>query len=305
MKGLLRALAGTAIVCVIVIIISITIGVFRLAVSGGGGGSREDHVAVINLEGIILESSDFLRKVDEVTDNEYAKAVVVRIDSPGGVVGPSQEFFESLKKLDEKKPVIISMGAVAASGGYYAALGGRKIYANPGTLTASIGVIMEFVNTEKLYNWAKIERMTLKAGKLKDVGNPNRPMKPEEKAFINTLLADIHAQFRTAVQSRRGLSEAEMETATDGRIMSGEQALKAKLVDALGGIADAIAEARSAAKLPEDAPVHYPRPPKGMVEKYFFGETLSGIGEVMGLLKSTQPFALRSGWQVLLLAPLY
>ncbi|MCB0405022.1 MAG: signal peptide peptidase SppA [Bdellovibrionales bacterium] len=305
MKGLLRALAGTAIVCVIVIIISITIGIFRLAVSGGGGGAREDHVAVLNLEGVILDASDFLRRVEEVKDNDYAKAVVVSINSPGGVVGPSQEFFESLKKLDEKKPVIISMGAVAASGGYYAALGGRKIYANPGTLTASIGVIMEFLNTEKLYNWAKIERFTLKAGKLKDVGSPNRPMKPEEKAFLNTLLADIHAQFKTAVQTRRGLSDAEMEDTTDGRIMTGQQALKAKLVDALGGLADAVAEARAVAKLPEDAPVHYPRPPKGMLEKYFFGETLSGIGEVLGVLQSTQPFALRSGWQILLLAPLY
>ncbi|MEZ4752005.1 MAG: signal peptide peptidase SppA [Bdellovibrionota bacterium] len=305
MKGLLRALAGTAIVCVIVIIISITIGVFRLAVSGGGGGAREDHVAVINLEGVILDASDFLRKVDEVRDNEYAKAVVVRINSPGGVVGPSQEFFEGLKKLDEKKPVIISMGAVAASGGYYAALGGRKIYANPGTLTASIGVIMEFVNTEKLYNWAKVERLTLKAGKLKDVGSPNRPMRPEEKAFLNSLLADIHTQFKTAVQTRRGLSDAEMEDTTDGRVMTGQQALNAKLVDALGGLSDAVAEARAVAKLAEDAPVQYPRPPKGMLEKYFFGETLSGIGEVLGLLESTKPFALRSGWQVLLLAPLY
>jgi protease-4 len=150
----------------------------------GPSTGRTAHVAVVEIKGVLLSSSRTVREIQEVLDTPQAKALVIRINSPGGLVAPSQEIFEAVKKADKKIPVVISMASVAASGGYYIALGGRKIIANPGTLTASIGVIMEFMNVEKLYQWAKIDAFSLTSGKLKDAGSPLRPMSPDEKNYF-------------------------------------------------------------------------------------------------------------------------
>ena len=165
MKPLLRALAATAIVCTIILFVATTLA-FVGAMWPGKGKLGNDHIAVVNVSGIIYTSTELLKEIDDIAQDENVKALVVRINSPGGLVAPSQEYYEAFKKLDKKIPVVVSMASVAASGGYYAALGGRKIYANPGTLTGSIGVIMEFVNNQKLYKWAKIDRYSLKAGRL-------------------------------------------------------------------------------------------------------------------------------------------
>jgi protease-4 len=238
----------------------------------GKKGLREPHVAVVELSGLIIGASSILRDLDDLRENALVKAVVMRINSPGGLVGPSQEIFEALKRVDEKIPVVISMGSLAASGGYYAALGGRKIIANPGTLTASIGVIMELVNTRRLYEWAKIDRYTLKAGKFKDTGSPLREMTKEDRALLEGLLQNVHAQFITAVKQRRKIDGERLGTATDGRVLSGEQALKLGLVDGLGGLEVALHEARSLAGLSKDAPVSYPGSKRGFLRRLVLGD---------------------------------
>lgn len=311
MKPLVKALAGTAIVCAILLAIVFTFAIVKLVWPSKGdlGG---DHVAVVELKGVILSATELLREVREITDEETAKALVVRIDSPGGLVAPSQEFYEAFLKIDKKIPVVVSMASVAASGGYYAALGGRRIYANAGTLTASIGVIMEFANTSGLYQWAKIDRYTLKAGKLKDIGSTLRPMTAEEREVLNGMLRNIHEEFRGAVRARRKLDGERLDQVTDGRILTGKQALEAGLVDAIGTLEDAVAEAKKLAGLKEDAHVRYPEEKKGFVEKLLLGHAERSVtGEAGRLLEQvlrpggTGPWGTDSPrWQVLLMAQL-
>lgn len=268
----------------------------------------KDRVAVIEIKGPIFRSSRFTRQIEQLLTEKKIKGLVVRINSPGGLVGPSQELYQSLKKADALIPVVASIGSVGASGGYYAALGARKVFANPGSLTASIGVISEFANLERLYQWAKIERFTLKSGKLKDVGTDTRKMTPEERDFLVRMLQDIHAEFKLTVKKARNLSDTQVEQWTDGRVMTGTQAFEAKLVDSLGGISEAIEEAKQLAGLPKDAPVDYLGRNKKSVlkellgsedEDSWVGEWVNRFDRMVDLLTPTP-----TGWRILLMAPI-
>lgn len=307
MKSVFRVTAAILTICFTIVAVTVT---YQIAFSRFFNPSTKSksHVAVVDLTGIIISSYSLTKELDELSKRDNVKAIVLRINSPGGVVAPSQEIYEALKKTDQKKPVIASMGALAASGGYYAALGARKIFANPGTLTASIGVIMEFVNTEKLYSWAKVSRFNLTAGKFKDVGSPLREMKPEEKALLTTMLTDIHTQFRTAVQTRRKLTPEELDSVADGRVMTGNQALQAKLVDNLGGLEDAIKEAKTIAQIPEDSFVEYPRSKGGIIKELLFGSEESEADELFkgfsDLISSLRAQPITPGWKVMALSPL-
>ncbi|NBY21100.1 signal peptide peptidase SppA [bacterium] len=308
MKTLMRILGAIVAVCFTAMIAIITLSVIKRAAFESPQSPMSPHIAVIDISGVIYSSQTFIKEIEQVEQSKQCKALVIRINSPGGVVGPSQEMFEAIKALDQKIPVIISMGSLAASGGYYAALGGRKIFANPGTLTASIGVIMELMNTEKLLDWAKVERFAIKAGKLKDVGSPTRKMLPEEKAFLQSLLNDVHLQFRMAVKERRKLTDEELEQATDGRVMTGSQAKQAKLVDALGGYQDAVKEARKLAKLPETAPVIVKEPQRGLLKNLLLGseaEEESRWDKIFNsLAQGLQLITSSSHWRVLYLSPI-
>jgi protease IV len=287
--------------CLFVVIFTI-IGVKR-AVFGTSAEMRADHVEVMELSGVIVSSTTFLKELKEAVDASQVKAIVLRVNSPGGFVAPSQEIYEAVKRADQKKPVVVSMASLAASGGYYVALAGRKVFANPGTLTGSIGVIMEFVNMEKLYNWAKMERYTLKAGKFKDIGSPQREMKKEEKDLLNSMLADIHSQFKATVKDRRKLSDEEIEKTCDGRIFTGTQARDAKLIDEVQDIENVVLEAKKMAGLKPDAPVHYPEAKSSLFRKLFFDDDANSLFEAkLGLDPLVAAF--RPGFQVLLLSPL-
>lgn len=233
--------------------------------------SSEPYVAVVEVSGVIMDSSEFRASLKDLLEDDELKAIVVRINSPGGLVAPSEEIYYALKKADEKVPVIASMGSLAASGGYYAALGARKVYANAGTLTGSIGVIMELANTERLYEWAKVERYTLKAGKFKDIGSSSRKMTPEERELMQSLLDNMHKDFRDKVQKNRKLTDDELNSVADGRIFTGLQAKSAKLVDEIGPMSEALAEAKRQGGLKEDAYVHYPKEEEGLVRKLLLG----------------------------------
>lgn len=272
MRGILKVVGISLALFFTVLILTATFSFIRMAWFGGGKGPTANHVQVLDLNGVILTSGSLIKQFKEAVDNKSTKAIVLRINSPGGVVAPSQEIYEAVKKADTKIPVVVSMGSVAASGGYYIALGGRKIFANPGTMTASIGVIMEFMNTQKLYQWAKMDRFSITSGKFKDAGSPLKPMTAEDKALFQALVNDVYTQFRTEVKERRKLSEEELNKVADGRVVTGTQALQAKLVDTLGGFEEALAEAKTLAKLPADAPVAFPEKSQGLLRKIILGD---------------------------------
>jgi protease IV len=237
-----------------------------IAVSDDGlpGGAK---VAVVEVEGVIgadsgrgLDTDGIIRVLGEYRDDPAVRAVVLRINSPGGVVAPTQEIFNAVRRLrDAKKPVVASLGSVAASGGYYVAVAADRIYASPGTLTGSIGVVMQLANLEGLLKKVGVEYVVVKAGAYKDVGNIARAMTPEERRILQALLDDVYDQFVTAVAEGRGLDPQVVRGFAEGRIYSGRQAQGLKMVDELGGLEEAIEAAAKMAGLPAKPRVIYPR----------------------------------------------
>jgi protease-4 len=218
------------------------------------------RVAIVELEGIIVNVDDVVRELKSHRENSGVKAVVMRINSPGGVVAPTQELHDAVLRLREAgKPVVASLGAVAASGGYYVAVACDQVYANPGTLTGSIGVIMQLANFEQLMKKVGVDYVVVKAGQFKDIGSPGRPMTPDERRVMQALLDDVHGQFIGAVAAGRKLSREEVARFADGRIFSGVQAKDLKMVDALGGLEEAITAAARLAGLPLPPAVIQPR----------------------------------------------
>jgi protease IV len=200
-----------------------------------------NRLALVKIEGLLLGSEQVVEELRNYTEDSSIKAIVIRIDSPGGGVVPSQEIYNAVKNARrEGKKVVVSMGSVAASGGYYIAAAADKIVANPGTLTGSIGVKMEFPNFEKLLEKIGVKGMVVKAGEFKDVGSPYRDMTPQEQKLLQNVIDDVHDQFIKAVAEGRGLPEADVRTIADGRIFTGQQALALRLVDQLGDLAESI-----------------------------------------------------------------
>lgn len=200
----------------------------------------ENEVGLVTVEGGIFESRDTVDELDKYRKDDGVKAVVVRIESPGGTVAASQEIYNAIKRLSLEKPTIISMGSVAASGGYYIACGATKIVANPATITGSIGVRMDLMQFGELLKWAKIDHETLKSGKFKDIASPDRPLTPEERQILEKMLLEMHRQFKDIVMKERKIPEEMMEKIADGRIFAGEEALSIGLVDQLGGLFEAV-----------------------------------------------------------------
>jgi len=200
-----------------------------------------DRIALVRLEGLLVTSEHVVAELNDYAEDSSIKAIVIRIDSPGGGVVASQEIYNAIKNArHEGKKVVASMGTVAASGGYYVAAAADRIVANPGTLTGSIGVKMEFANIEKLLEKIGVKGMVVKAGEYKDVGSPFRDMSEPEKKILQDVIDDVHSQFIKAVTDGRNLQEAEVRTIADGRIFTGRQALDLKLVDQLGDLTDSI-----------------------------------------------------------------
>jgi protease-4 len=200
-----------------------------------------DRVALVKLEGLLITAEPVVEELNDYAEDSSVKAIVLRIDSPGGGVVVSQEIYNAVKNArKEGKKVVASMGTVAASGGYYVAAAADRIVANPGTLTGSIGVKMEFANIEKLLEKIGVRGMVVKAGEYKDVGSPFREMSAQEKKLLQDVIDDVHSQFIKAVAEGRNMQEAEVRAIADGRIFTGRQALDLKLVDQLGDLADSI-----------------------------------------------------------------
>ena len=223
--------------------------------------SGQDRVALIRVEGVILDAQATISELKQYSENPLVKAIVLRIDSPGGGVVPSQEIHDAVKRVKNKsnKAVIASMGTVAASGGYYIAAATDRIIANPGTLTGSIGVIMEMANFEGLLKKVGVEGVVIKSGRFKDVGSPLRKMSDEERKLLQSVMDDVHHQFIEAVADGRSLEVSEVEPLADGRIYTGRQAKEARLVDELGDLDDAIHIAADIAGMEGEPKVIEPR----------------------------------------------
>lgn len=203
---------------------------------------KKEAVLYLELEGVIIDGKQFLKDLRKYAKQDNIRGVLVRINSPGGVVGPSQEIYQELNRVrkDYKKPVVVSANAVMASGAYYAAVAADKVFVNPGTLMGSIGVIMEFANLEKLYDWAMIKRYSLTTGDYKDTGSDSRPMRVDEKELLQNLIDEVHDQFKTAVQEGRNLNRERVESYADGRIFTGKSGVKLGFADEVGGFQDAM-----------------------------------------------------------------
>jgi len=209
--------------------------------SGGGGLLRTGSVvAVVPLDGEIEASDDFVETLRDLEDEDRVAAVVVRINSPGGAVAPSQEMYAAIRSLVASKPVVASLGAVAASGGYYVASAADVIVASPGTLTGSIGVIMSLTNVRGLMEKLGVEATIVTAGKWKDTGSPFRAVTPEERSMLQKMADQVHTQFIDAVAAGRKLDPARAREVGNGRIYTGEEAQQLGLVDELGGLEAAV-----------------------------------------------------------------
>ncbi len=199
-----------------------------------------EKVAIVRVEGPIISSDRVIEELRGYGKDPSVKAVVLRVESPGGAVAPSQEIYEEVRKLKDKKPVVVSMGSVAASGGYYISAPATRIYANPGTVTGSIGVIMELPNMKKLMDKIGIKTEVIKSGRHKDLASVWRGIGEEERKILQGVLDDVHSQFISAVSEGRSIDRSKVEGIADGRIFTGRQAVQIGLVDSIGNLQDAI-----------------------------------------------------------------
>ena len=234
------------------LILGIIVALFVLMLvlrSMDGGTPIGQKVAVVDITGVITKSDETIKLIHAYRDDSSIKAIVVRINSPGGSVAPVQEIYSELQKID--KPIVASMGGTAASGGYYIACAADTIMANPGTLTGSIGVIMQFTRLKGLYDKIGLEHQVIKSGEFKDTGSPFRELTEAEQVVLQSTVDDVYNQFvDTIFEARKSLlSRSEILELADGRIFSGQQALNSKLLDQLGNLPEAIEAAGKLANI--------------------------------------------------------
>lgn len=219
----------------------------------------EERIGVLPVEGIIRDSAEVVSELTRLRKDKSIKAVILRINSPGGAVAPAQEICAEIKRTSAQKPVVASLGAVAASGGYYIAAPSRMIIASPGTLTGSIGVVMQFVRVEDLLGKLGIQLEVLKAGEFKDMGSPHRRLTEKEREMIQELMEDVRTQFIREVSEGRRLSMEKVSAFADGRIFTGSKARELGLVDRMGGMEEAVAAAKELAGISGDVSLVYPK----------------------------------------------
>jgi len=233
-----------------------------------------EKVAVVEIRGLITESRSVIDRIIKFKKDKTVKAIVLRIETPGGAVGPSQEIYREVRKTGQVKKVVVSMGAVAASGGYYVSSAAHKIFANPGTITGSIGVVAEFSNIEEILKKVGLKTVTIKSGDFKDIGSPLREMTSEEHQLIKGIIDGVHKQFIRAVAEGRNLPIEAVEKIADGRILTGEQAKELGLIDQLGNLQDAITLASQLAGIKGEPHIIYPEKKRPSVWDFLLGALL-------------------------------
>jgi protease IV len=241
-----------------------------------------EKIAVVELQGEIFSSEETVKQFKKYREDKSIKAILFRVDSPGGGVVASQEIYEEVKKTrDHGKPIVVSMGALAASGGYYVSCAANRIVANPGTLTGSIGVISQFMRFDPLLTKIGIEGTTIKSGKYKDSGSPFRKMSGDDKSYFQSLMNEVHRQFISVVEEERGLDHDSVLRYADGRVFTGEEAVSMGLVDTLGTYEDAVGIAAKLAGIRGEPSVVKERRRGLSLFERVFGETK--IPDFLGL----------------------
>jgi protease-4 len=235
----------------------------------------QEKIGVVEIFGPIMLSEDIVEQIHKYADDSSIKAIIIRIDSPGGGVAPSQEIFNAVLKARQKKKVVASMATLAASGGYYIAVGADKIIANPGTITGSIGVIMGFVDLQELMKKIGISPVVVKSGPFKDIGANARPVTDADRKVLQAVIDDVYAQFVDAVAKGRKMDVAKVKTLADGRIYSGNQAKDLGMVDELGGMDEAVELTAKLAGIKGKPTLVREKPKLGFI-KELLGEKLSG-----------------------------
>jgi protease-4 len=230
-------------------------------ISGAIASSR-GNIGVVEVTGPILSSKKIVEDLKGFMDDDAIKAIILRVDSPGGGIGPSQEIYRELMKTRDAKTVIASMGSVAASGGYYIACATQGIVANAGTITGSIGVIMEYANIEQIAKKIGISPVVIKSGEYKDMGSPMRELKDSEKQLFQNLVDELHAQFVSDAAHARNMETDVMAKLADGRVYTGQTAMKLKLVDRIGNMDDAVQWAGQMAGIEGELTLVYPKDDK-------------------------------------------
>jgi len=255
----------TVVIAAVIFAASVLPGIF-----GGAGGGK---IGVVEIEGTISDLKEVMADMVRFKEDDGIRGVIVRINSPGGAVGPTQEAASELKKLKAVKKVYVSMGSVCASGGYYIASVGEKLYANPSTITGSIGVIMQQTVVEELMKKIGIQSNTLKAGSMKDVGSPFRKMTDSERQYLQDIINNIHEQFIKDVATGRKIPLDKARTLSDGRIYTGLQAKEAGLIDTIGTFYDAVDELKKAVGIKGKPELVYGKRPFAPL-RWLFSSTL-------------------------------
>lgn len=275
------------VVAVITLMIAVVRGGRRGEFAGFG-----DKIAVVDLEGVIIEPQTVVKQLKEFADDDSIKAIIIHINTPGGGAAASQEIYSEVRRLrkDKKKVIVSSIETLGASGGYYVAAGTEKIYADPASIVGSIGVIAEWINYGDLLKWAKLKDETLKAGALKDAGNPARDMTPAERAYFQSQLDDMHAQFIAAVADGRKMKTEEVKAIADGRVWTGQQARSLKLVDELGDFEDAVEKTAKDVGIKGEPVLVHPEKPRRTLFDVIFGDVTNLVPDRTKLLDNHLSF---------------
>lgn len=287
-------LFGLLIAALVVIGLILGLGGLAFWTDEGSSFRFANRIAVVPVKGVISDSKEVVDQLKKYRKDDKIKAIILRIDSPGGSTAASQEIYREVERTTPKKKVVVSMGNVAASGGYYIALAADKIVANPSTLTGSIGVIMEITNFKEILRKIGIGHEAIKSGPYKDIGSPLRDMKPEERRLLQEVIATVQRQFVDVVVKGRKLSRDQVEKIADGRVFTGAQAKDLGLVDSLGSFEDTVDLTKKMVGLSGEVKLIYPDKKKLSLWNLIFG---SLFGEIQ------QALPLGQNWSPLLLVP--
>jgi len=236
-----------------------------------------NNIGVVEIEGTILSSKEIIQELDNFYNRDDIKAIIIRLNTPGGSVAPSQEIYEKVKKIasSNTKPIVASIGSISASGGYYIAIGADKIIANPGSITGSIGVIMNFPIAKDLIEKIGLEFKTIKSGDLKDAGSPYKYPTDKDEKYFESIVNNLHNQFLREVSIQRSIPIVKLNEYADGRIFTGEQAYSINLIDTLGTFEDALNISKNLANISGETNLIYPKINKSKFLKMFFEESRS------------------------------
>jgi len=268
------------------------LGGLSLFWSEDSGPHFGERIAVVPVRGFIADSKEVVDLLKKYRKDDRVKAIILRIDSPGGSTAASQEIYREVERTNAKKKVVASMGNVAASGGYYVALAAEKIVANPATLTGSIGVIMEIANFKEILRKIGVGHEAVKSGPYKDIGSPLRDMKPDERRLLEDLIGNVQRQFVDVVVKGRKLTRERVEKIADGRVFTGAQAKELGLVDTLGSFEDAVDLTKKMVGLSGEVKLIYPEKKRVSLWNLIFSSLMGEIKESLSAAYPLSPLLL-------------